>query len=199
MREQLNKNPVAQLAVVAVLLVVGGFFVLTMMGGGGKEESESSPTTPSAEATEPTEGSASLSAPPAPTEGEPSAAGMAPVSSPRLPRPVRSAIDANRTIVLLFVKRSGIDDRRVRAAVEALSGRPRVATFVVPVDQVPRYTAVTEPVNLDRTPALIVVRPPKLSNGVAAASVSYGYQSFESVVQAVVDAEYTGRELQYHP
>lgn len=200
MREQLNKNPVAQLGVVAVLLVVAGFLILTTMGGGGKE-SESSPTSASPEAAESPEGSASVTA--LATEGEPavptSAAPAAPVSPPRLPRPVRSAIDANRTVVLLIVERSGIEDRQVHAAVEALAGWPGVATFVVPVDQVSRYTAVTEPVNLERTPALIVVRPPKLSKGAPAASVDYGFQSIESVVQAVVDAEYTGRELQYHP
>jgi hypothetical protein len=205
MREKLNNNPMAQLAVVAVLVVVAGFMLLTMMGGGGEEEAESNTSTSSATVETP-EGSASITATattPAATEGGVSAptsvAGVAPVPSPQLPDPVREAIVANRTVVILIVKPGGIDDRRVDEAVQALAARPQVATFVVPVDQVPRYTAVTQPVNLERTPALIVVRPPKLSHGSPAASVNYGFQSIQSVVQAVVDAAYKGRELEYHP
>ena len=40
MREQLNSNPLAQVAVVGVLLVAVGFFVMSTMGGGGEEEAE---------------------------------------------------------------------------------------------------------------------------------------------------------------
>jgi hypothetical protein len=48
-------------------------------------------------------------------------------------------------------------------------------------------------------PALVVVRPKRLDRGIPVASVSYGFQSAESVVQAVVDAGYKGRTLDYHP
>jgi hypothetical protein len=140
-----------------------------------------------------------------PTGSEPvaaaptSAVGVSPVPKPRLPAAVRQAIAEDRTVVLLVVKDGGIDDGRARDAVETLSSRSEVASFVVPVDQVPRYTAITQPVELERAPALIVVRPRKLSKGLPTASVNYGFQSIATVVQAVVDAEYRGPELGYHP
>ena len=42
MREQLNNNPLAQLAVVGVLIVAVGFFLLSSSGGGKEEESAGS-------------------------------------------------------------------------------------------------------------------------------------------------------------
>ena len=48
-------------------------------------------------------------------------------------------------------------------------------------------------------PALVVVRPKHLDQGTPSASVSYGFQSAESVVQAVIDAGYKGPTLDYHP
>jgi hypothetical protein len=201
MREQINNNPVVQIGLVAVLLAAAGFFLLSSMGGG--EEAESSATETSTATLETPAGSASLTvttpaggeAAPAPT----SVAGVAPVPRPRLPRPVHRALAADRTVVLLVVRRGGIDDARVEGAVAALASRPRVASFVVPVDQAPRYTAITQPVQLERSPALIVVRPRRLSQGLPTASINYGFQSIETVVQAVVDAEYRGPELAYHP
>ncbi len=43
MREKLNSNPLAQIALIGVLLLAAGFFVMSSMGGGseGGEESES--------------------------------------------------------------------------------------------------------------------------------------------------------------
>jgi hypothetical protein len=199
MREQINNNPVVQIGIVAVLLVVGGFMLLSSMGGGGEEEGGESEA---AVTVETPEGSASMTIT-SPVESEaPSAASLAsvpPVPKLRLPRPVRKAIAADRTVVLLVVKPSGIDDSRVETALADLSSRPGVATFVVPADRAPRYTAITQAVQLERTPALIVVRPRKLSQGLPTASISYGFQSIASIVQAVVDAKYRGPELGYHP
>ncbi len=201
MREQINNNPVVQIGLVAVLLVAAGFLLLSTMGGGGTEEESSSEATATVETPE---GTASVSVT-TPTGSEPvaaaptSTAGVSPVPKPRLPAAVRRAIGEDRTVVLLVVKDGGIDDRRAKDAVETLSSRPEVASFVVPVDQTPRYTAVTQPVELERAPALIVVRPRKLSEGLPTASINYGFQSIATVVQAVVDAEYRGPELGYHP
>jgi hypothetical protein len=74
-----------------------------------------------------------------------------------------------------------------------------VASFVVPVDKIARYASIAQGVNLNRVPALVVIRPRGLSNGVPTASVRYGFQSPESVVQAVIDAGYKGPTLSYHP
>lgn len=188
MREQLNENPLAQVALVAVLLVAAVFFFLKPLGGGGEEESGSevvtaAPASPELEL--------EAAAPPPPS-------GTPQVPSNRLPVPVRETIVAGRTTALLIVKREGIDDRRVEDVVGDLSGRSDVSTFVVPVDEVARYTAVTQPVDLQRSPALIMVQP---QNGgqPPEAAVSYGFQTIESAVQAVIDAQYRGPELPYHP
>ena len=52
---------------------------------------------------------------------------------------------------------------------------------------------------MNRVPALVVLRPKRLDHGIATASVTYGFQSPESVAQAVIDAGYRGRTLGYHP
>ena len=203
MRQKLNENPKAQVGVVAVLLVAAAIFVISSMGGGG-EEGESTTTTTSAEVGTP-EGSAAITATVTttgiPVEGVASSIADAPkVPAPPLPRPLERAFASNRTVVLLIAKTGGVDDGL--ATVAAVSGLARmhgVSTFVVPVDRVARYAAITQGVELNRVPALVVLRPKQLDNGSPTASVSYGYQSPQSVLQAVVDARYRGHTLDYHP
>ena len=110
-----------------------------------------------------------------------------------------AAFNSDETVVLLFVRAGGIDDRLTTAATKRLVGMPGVASFVVPVDKIARYASIAQGVDLNRVPALVVVRPRRLSNGVPSASVRYGFQVPESAVQAVVDAGYTGPTLSYHP
>jgi hypothetical protein len=192
MREQLNSNPMVQAAVIAVLLLGTVFFLLTSMGG-GEEASES--------------GATATTSPTATAEGLEATVGAAPAvsagalaaSAPPPPRNVVAAFDANRTVVLLFVRNSGIDDRLVKGALNALAPLSDVATFVVPVKQIARYSAITEGVDVSRVPALVVIRPKRLAGSTPTASVKYGFQSPESIVQAVIDAGYKGRTLDYHP
>ncbi|HWL49345.1 MAG TPA: hypothetical protein VNT92_05665 [Acidimicrobiia bacterium] len=212
MREQLNSNPLVQLAVVAVLLVGAAFFVLSSSGGGEEEESAATEATVSVAGTD-ASGSATGAAPGEAVEGAIEAAGeaaTAPGSVPALPpgaaaaappppRAVTEAFDANRTVALLFVRNGGIDDRLVKQAVGSLQTLPDVATFVVPAGRISRYAAIAQGVAVDRVPALVVLRPKRLGKSIPTASVSYGFQSPQSVVQAVVDAGYKGRTLDYHP
>lgn len=201
MREKLNSNPLAQVFMIGFLLVAVGVFVMSSMGGGGEEE-EPATTTTSATVTTP-EGSATVTAEVTPSGAAPAAAppppGALAAAAPPPPADVTAAFDANQTIVLLFVRSGGIDDRVVAAAVKRLSGLPGVATFVVPADRIARYAAIAQGVDVDRVPALVVLRPKRLNRGIPVASVHYGFQSSESVVQAVVDAGYRGRTLDYHP
>jgi hypothetical protein len=195
MREKLNSNPMAQAAVVGVLLLGAVFFLMSSMGGG--EEAEAPP-----EGAEPTvsitgaEGPVDATAAPGvvPTL-PPGAAGAAPPPPPA----VTAAFKANRTVALLFVREGGIDDRLTLSAARRLRSLPRVSVFVVPAGRIARYAAIAQGVAVDRVPALVVMRPKRLARGIPAASVSYGFQSPESVVQAVVDAGYRGRTLDYHP
>jgi pyruvate/2-oxoglutarate dehydrogenase complex dihydrolipoamide acyltransferase (E2) component len=192
MREKLNENPLVQVALLGVLLVLG-VLLLTTMGGGGESEAESEPETEASIAT--------TSAPAITPAGETPSTGAAaaPPEFPPPPRAVTAAFQSGETVVLLVVREGGIDDRIVRADTAALAAIPKVALFVVPVRRIARYAAITEGVGVNRVPALVVLRPKALSHGVPTASVSYGYQGAQSVLQAVVDARYKGRTLSYHP
>lgn len=192
MREKLNSNPLAQAAVVGVLLVVAAVFLLGGMGGKGGAEEEGGGASPSAESIVATvaasEGSAAVPPP-----------GALADAAPPPPAAVTSAFAAGDTVVLLFVRDGGIDDRRVTGAVDRLSSMSRVATFVVPASRIARYAAIAQGVDVNRVPALVVVSPKRVDAGIPKASVHYGYQSPKSVEQAVIDAGYKGRTLPYHP
>lgn len=198
MREALNSNPLVQAAVVGVLLLGTVFFFISSSGGG--EEGGASSEAPA--------GSSSTSAVAGATTGEAAGGSLgtalagtaAPATSaPPLPSPVLHAWKDNKTLVLLFVRDGGIDDRLVKQAVHGVAGFAGVSLFVVPAHEIYRYAAITEGVGVERTPALIVVTPKHLDGSVPTASVSYGFQSPESVAQAVIDAGYKGPTVGYHP
>ena len=120
-------------------------------------------------------------------------------AAPPPPRAVVDAFNANHTVALLFVRNGGIDDRLVRDSAARLHSLSDVEFFVVPAGRISRYAAIAKGVAVDRVPALVVVRPKRLSNGIPTASVSYGFRDSQSLVQAVIDAGYKGRTLDYHP
>ncbi|HSS32870.1 MAG TPA: hypothetical protein VLL27_06270 [Solirubrobacterales bacterium] len=190
MREKLNDNPMAQLALIGLLLVAG-VFILLKPGGGGEESEEASSSgevTATAGVEEPT---AAVGA----------GSGEVPTSIPVAPPPQRftAAYDSGKTVVLLVVNDGGIDDAYTARASLALTGLSETALIVVPVAQIARYAAVTVGLDLSQVPALVIVRPKHLSHGVQQATVTYGYQTRASVVQAVRDASYKGPEATYHP
>ena len=209
MREKLNENPKAQVALVAILVVVGAFIFLK--GSGGEEESvETGPTEATVAvagtsavgtATGATPGEAVEGAVESAIEsvGETGAAVPTAVPTPPPPRPVAAAYDSGKTVVLLIVHDGGIDDRLVQQASSQLNSDPSVAFFEVPAKRIARYAAITVGLDVNRVPALVVMRPKKLSGGTPQASVDYGFQTSENVRQAVRDAAYKGRELTYHP
>jgi len=131
----------------------------------------------------------------------PGAASAAPttIPAPPLPAPVTAAYDGGKTVVLLVVHDGGIDDAYAASAAQALGSVEDATLFVVPAAKVARYAAITLGLDLTQVPALVVLRPKHLSNGVPQASVDYGFQTPESVVQAVIDAGYKGPEATYHP
>jgi len=192
MREKLNDNPLAQAALVGVLLIFAVVFLMGGMGGKGGEEEEGSAEGGGAPAVSvaSTEAGSSTDLP-APSTGV--------GAPPPLPSAVTSAYEAGDTLVLLFVRDGGIDDRRVTGAVDGLDSMSRVATFVVPASKIARYAAISQGADVNRVPALVVVSPKSVDGGTPKASVHYGYQSFQSVEQAVIDAGYKGKTLPYHP
>lgn len=191
MRDAINNNPVAQIGLVAALLLAAGFFLMSTMGGGGESEEEAPVTAVEASPVEP--GVAPIAAAAAPS-------GTPKVPAQPLPPKVTAAFDANRTVVLMIVKRGAVDDALTTAsALAGAAGMQGVSMFVVPADQIARYTAITQGAEVTRVPALVVVRPKNLDQGIPSASVAYGYQSPSSVRQAVIDARYRGHTLDYHP
>jgi hypothetical protein len=206
MREKLNDNPLLQVAVIGALLLCVGVFVLSSSSSGEEEpagETEATVsvagTTATGSATGATPGEAVEAATEAATAGA-TAVAIPPVGETRpLPRPVLDAWQGNRTLVLLFVHDGGIDDRLVKVATDGLAAFPDVSLFVVPAARISRYAAIAEGVGVERVPALVVVTPKHLKKTVPTASVSYGFQSPQSVAQAVIDAGYKGPTVDYHP
>ncbi|HEX3734690.1 MAG TPA: hypothetical protein VHU86_05990 [Solirubrobacterales bacterium] len=211
MRDKLNNSPAAQIAIVVVLLLGAGYFVLGGMGGGEEEEAAPTEATVAIEGTSATgtatgatpgeavEGAVEGAVEAASSELSSSTEISASVPAPALPHPVTAAYEAGKTVVILVVHDGGIDDGIVTKASAGLRSMSEVALFVVPVGQISRYAAITLGVDVNRVPALIVMRPKSLAEGVPQASVSYGFQSPQSVAQAVEDASYNGPVVSYHP
>jgi hypothetical protein len=215
MRDAINSNPLVQAAVIGVLLLGGVFFFISSSGGGGEESAAGGETEATVSVAGTTaSGTATAATPGEAVEGAVEAAeasvaqsvsaALASVSQggasvPPLPRSVLSSWRANQTLVLLFVRDGGIDDDLAKRATFGVAGFGGVALFVVPAHQISRYAAITEGVGVDRVPALVVVTPKHLKKTVPTASVSYGFQSAESVRQAVIDAGYEGPTVDYHP
>lgn len=208
MREKLNNSPAAQVGLVVVLIAVAAFMFLKP---GGEEGEEAAPTeaTVAVAGTEAT-GTATAATPGEAVEGavenalEAASAGVAggipaSIPVPPLPHPVATAYDSGKTVVVLIVHDGGIDDRLATNAARGLESQPDVALFVVPAKQISRYAAITLGTDVTQVPALLVMRPRKLSGGSPEASVDYGFQTAQSVVQAVIDARYKGPEETYHP
>ncbi len=185
MREKLNSNPLYQAGIVGILLLAAGFFLLSTMGGAEEEESSSAESLAIVNAES--------------TATEPPAPGALADTAPPPPAPVLDAFAQGQIVVLLFVREGGIDDRMVATDVARLSDFEGVSTFVVDAGEIARYASIAQGVNVKRVPALVVVRPKRLDHGVPTASVQYGYQSPQSVEQAVIDAGYKGPTLNYHP
>jgi hypothetical protein len=207
-RQAINNNPIAQVAVLGGLaLLVGLFMMMNMKKGSSDSASTESSAAPTpATSSPPAAGDTAVApgatgaVPSAPSGASGSVSPDALLPGPGLPRPVISAWKRGDTVVLLVVRPHGIDDRLVRSSVRSLSGDSGVAVFVSRADKVARYSRITQGVALSQAPALLVVRPKRVSGPVPEAQVSYGFRDSQGVVQAVHDAVYSGKDnLPYSP
>jgi hypothetical protein len=204
MRRLANENPTMQIALIGILVLVSGFLLYTRVLSSNESGSEStSPanTTPSASEAAvvpetPAPAGSTVSPETAPQDDVPPSA-LEPGKG--LPQSVVKAYADGDAIVLLVVRQSGLDDRPVEAAVRALEGRTDLAVFVTGAKNIARYARVTQGVNVSRVPALVVLQPRSISGAVPHGSVSYGFRSPQSVLQAVRDALYKGGKVPYHP
>jgi hypothetical protein len=208
MRDKLNNNPMAQVGAVVLLLIVA-FVFFTRMSGGESEEAAPTEATVSVEGTGAT-GTATGATPGETVEGAVSQAlesetgavavpSVAQVVPPPLPKPVEAAYLGGKTVALLVVHDGGIDDRLVTRSTKQLESFPNTAVFIVPAKQIARYGAITLGVEVQQVPALIVLRPERLSEGVPQGTVSYGFQTRAGIAQAMRDAVYDGPETTYSP
>lgn len=211
MRQAINNNPVVQAAVLGGLaLIVALFFLMNTKKGSSDSASTASSAAaapaasapPATGAVTPSTGAAPAgsaavpSAPPATQTVSPDAL----VPGPGLPKPLISAWKGGDTVVLLVVRQGGIDDRLVHNSVRLLTSDAGVSVFVTRANQVARYSRVTQGVALSQAPALVVLRPKRLSGPSPEAQVAYGFRDAQGVVQAVHDAVYNGKDnLPYSP
>lgn len=219
MRKAINENPKVQAGVIVGLILAGILLFMKM----GKQDSASpaANTPPTASADAAAVGATGAGAvPPAPgaagstatavsstatsMPAAPAAAGVtvspeALEPGPGLPADVANAFKRGDAVVLLIVKEGATDDEMVLASVEAIS-KPGVAVFVAPANKIARYSRIAQGLGVSRVPALIVIRPRDVGGEVPQGVVSYGFRNKQSVVQAVDDALYSGRDdVPYHP
>jgi hypothetical protein len=203
-RKAINENPVVQAALLGVLAIVVAFLMLTRVMGG--QETTTPTTTTDATGTVTTPAATSGVAPagdataPAPAEAATPAPAGDFTAGPGLPKAVVASYERGDTVALLVTRPSGVDDRDVDPLVKRIGAVEGVAFFETTPRHVFVYSRIAAGVNLDRTPALVVLSPRRASKGeTPTASVSYGYRGLESFMQAVRDARYKGPELPYYP
>lgn len=205
MRDKLNSNPIAQVALVAVLGILVAFLLLTRMGGSAEPPPEETATTSAVPATsDPAATDATAVAPVTGTEPAVPTAPTDPaavaadagrfVAGPGLPERVVKAYAQGEVVALLVTKHNGDADRKLREASSQLGSRDEVTLIGTSARNLSDFSRIAQGVDLSRVPALIVLRPRNLSKGeLPEASVSYGYRGPDSVVQAMRDAAYKGR------
>ncbi len=218
MRRLTNENKVVRGALIGALVLAFGFLLYSRVLSGNDEPAPPA-TAPVTSGTASEAGSPPVTVPstagaPAPPAGAapalpestppvpPEAGGLPPgalAPGKGLPAPVLKAHAGGKTVALLVIKRRGIDDRRVRGAVESIARREDAAVFIVRAKNIARYSRITLGVNVTRVPALVVVSPRDVARKVPRASVSYGFRGTQSAIQAVRDALYEGRNVPYFP
>jgi hypothetical protein len=208
MRKSINENRTMQLVLLAVLALAGGFLLLKTTHGSGSGSGSASTPAASTGSSD-SSGVAATAAVPVDTSA-PSASGGATQSAPvvptdqlpgsGVPKSLLASYRRGDAVALLVVRAGGTDDALVRGSLGRLQGVPRLSVYVTKAKGIARYAWLTEGVDVTELPALVVLRPRGLTNGVPTASVSYGFRDAASVLQAAKDALYKGpADLPYHP
>ena len=230
MRKALNENPVVQAALLGLLGIFVAFMLITRVFGGEESAPAPTSSTPAPSSTTGSASTADAggvasesaapatesAAPPAEVTPSPEAAPTAPsaaaaaagrfVAGPGLPQKVVTEYAQGKAIALFIYRRKGIDDDHGRfndvllRALRNENVESKVAMFTINAHHIARYSRITGGVDVSRVPALVVIKPRQLTNDRPVASVSYGYRGPESLVQAVKDALYKGRDdVPYYP
>ncbi|MGH2954073.1 MAG: hypothetical protein ACRDK9_08655 [Solirubrobacterales bacterium] len=219
MRQALNSNPVVQAVILGILVIVVAFLLITRVVSSDDGAAAEEPATATATSSAAPAATETAPATPAPTAAPGTAApvtedsaatgstaGLPPggegfVAGPGLPAPVVDAHKGGDAVVLLVTRKNGIDDKRLTQIVTRIGARADTAVFETRAAGIARYSRIAQGVDVDRTPAMVVVQPKRLADGsLPVASVSYGFRGPESAEQAVRDALYEGRDnVPYYP
>ena len=224
MRKAVNDNPMVQIAVIVIVGIIFAVILFTSVLK-GDEAGEAAVNTGGAPVAATEDGTAvadpaaattdpAATADPAATVTPPADVAPAPATTPPdtggsisdgllpskgLPRELLVAFAKNETVALLVVDPKRSSDRKVESYTKALEQRDDVEVFIVDVKDIADYSRVTAGVSVSRVPALVVIKPRKLTGSVPTATVSYGFRGARSVNQAVDDALYKGKQLPSYP
>lgn len=211
MRKALNSNPTVQLIVIGLAGVILAFLLYTTVlssddapaGAGAPTEAGGAPAATEAPEPDPVVADEVVPVEPAPTVDPtpaPAAGSEGLLPTKGLPADVLVAYAKNKAIALIvFNPKARPSDPKVEASTERLRARDDVAVFNVKVKDIADYARITGGVAVNRTPALLVVRPRDLTDDVPTATVSYGFRSARSVEGAVEDALYGGESRSAAP
>ncbi len=208
MRQALNENPMVQLAVLGIGGIVIAFLLFTTV----LKKDEPAPEPPAAAAAADPAAPAATADPAATTPPADAGATVPPAgdgtavpssntelkASKGLPKEVLAAYSADKAVVLLVIDPKAEGNARLIAATKRQADTD-TEVFVVDVNDIADYSRITEGVSVSRTPALVVVRPKQLSDGVPTASVSYGFVDPQSLKQAIDGAFYDGGNVPAYP
>jgi hypothetical protein len=169
------------LALVGVVLL-GGLLMFTRRGAESpavpapsQTSQTSSPAADTPQAPAQQQAPQQKSAAPSPDKGEPGGSG--------LPTRVAKALDAKKTVVVLFWTKGGIEDRSVKNSVDRLPRRGgKTAAFTDKVSNLSRYTRITAAASVNQTPSMVIVNPK------GQAEVLNGYYDFQTIRQFVRNA-----------
>lgn len=156
----------------------------------GTDASTATATPPATETVAP-----STSAPTTPATG--TSAALLPTKG--LPSDVLVAYAKSKPVVLLVIDPRSRSAARLEKYALQLEGYEDSSIFIVGTKEVPRYSRITEGVQVAQVPAIVVVTPRKANEGLPTASVTYGVRSKRSFRQAIKDATYQGQSLPAYP
>jgi hypothetical protein len=173
------------LGIIGVVLVGGVFFATHKPSSTSSSTPAPSQTPPAAESPTAKPGSSATANEPnqGPDKVNPANRSQTGPSGLGLPTPVKHALDARKVVVILFWNRKAVDDRSVKASLDAIPRhKRRLAIFSDQVQNLARYTRITTAASISTTPSLVVV------NRKGQAEVINGYLDRQTVGQYVQNA-----------
>lgn len=211
MREAINSNPRVQIGLFLGGLLIMVFMLMRGMGGGEEEIPPPDPAPGSAGTTVPgaaVPATGTTTAPvalvpgvpaaPPPTAPVPTGEPVSLETGPGLPARFADAYNDGEAIAILIRSRRSHADRAIDSYAEAAIG-DRAELIVINDSRVSDYASVIGGLNVNRTPALVVIRPSELSGGAPVGDVLYGFRDERSLRQGVEDALYDGPSRKYAP